>query len=55
MEHERSALDRLLALEEGDSNLFRGNGKSSALLMAAEGHSFEYALTCYDHLLEHLR
>lgn len=50
----RTALDRLFALEEGNSNLLRGNGKSSALLMAAEGHGFEDALTYYDHLIEHL-
>ena len=37
----RTALDRLFALEEGDSNLLRGNGRASALLMAAEGHGFE--------------
>lgn len=51
----RTALDSLFALEEGDGNLLRGNGKASALLMAAEGHGFEDALTYYDHLLEHLR
>ncbi|WP_165070884.1 NAD(P)H-dependent oxidoreductase [Desulfovibrio sp. ZJ200] len=51
----RTALDRLFALEEGDGNLLRGNGKSSALLMAAEGHGFEDAVLYYDHLMEHLR
>ena len=51
----RTALDRLFALEEGDGNLLRGNGKSSALLMAAEGHGFDDAVLYYDHLLEHLR
>ncbi len=51
----RTALDRLFALEEGDGNLLRGNGKSSALLMAAEGHGFDDALLYYDHLMEHLR
>lgn len=51
----KTALDRLFALEEGDGNLLRGNGKSSALLMAAEGCGFEDAVTYYDHLLEHLR
>lgn len=51
----RTALDRLFALEEGDGNLLRGNGKSSALLMAAEGHGFEDAVLYYDHLTEHLR
>lgn len=51
----RTALDRLFALEEGDGNLLRGNGKSSALLMAAEDHGFEDAVLYYDHLMEHLR
>ncbi len=51
----KTALDRLFALEEGDGNLLRGNGKSSALLMAAEGHGFGDAVLYYDHLLEHLR
>ena len=51
----RTALDRLFALEEGDGNLLRGNGRSSALLMAAEGHGFEDAVLYYDHLMEHLR
>ena len=51
----KTALDRLFALEEGDGNFLRGNGKSSALLMAAEGHGFDDAVLYYDHLLEHLR
>ena len=51
----RTALDRLFALEEGDGNLLRGNGKSSALLMAAEGHGFDDAVLYFDHLMEHLR
>lgn len=51
----RTALDRLFALEEGDGNLLRGNGKSSALLMAAEGYGFDDAVLYYDHLMEHLR
>lgn len=51
----KTALDRLFALEEGDGNRLRGNGRSSALLMAAEGHGFEDAVAYYDHLLEHLR
>jgi len=51
----RTALDRLFALEEGDGNLLRGHNRASALLMAAEGHGFEDALTYYDHLMEHLR
>ena len=51
----RTAVDRLFALEEGDGNLLRGNGRASALLMAAEGHGFEDAALYYDHLMEHLR
>lgn len=51
----RTALDRLFALEEGDGNLLRGNGKSSVLLMAAEGHGFDDAVLYYDHLMEHLQ
>lgn len=50
----RTAFDRLFALEEGGKNLLRGNGKSSALLMAAEGHGFDDAVLYYDHLMEHL-
>lgn len=51
----RTALDRLFALEEGDGNLLRGNGRASVLLMAAEGHGFEDAVLYFDHLMEHLR
>ena len=51
----RTAIDRLFALEEGDGNLLRGHGRSSALLMAAEGHGFEDVLQYYDHLMEHLQ
>lgn len=51
----RTALDRLFALEEGDGNLLRGNGRGSVLLMAAEGHGFEDAVLYFDHLMEHLR
>lgn len=51
----RTAIDRLFALEEGDGNLLRGHDRSSALLMAAEGHGFEDVLLYYDHLMEHLR
>ena len=51
----RTAVDRLFALEEGDGNLLRGNNRSCALLMAAEGHGFEDVLTYFDHLMEHLR
>ena len=51
----RTAIDRLFALEEGEGNLLRGNGKSSVLLMAAEGYGFDDALRYYEHLTEHLR
>lgn len=51
----RTAVDRLFALEEGDGNFLRGNNRSSALLMAAEGYGFEDVLVYYDHLMEHLR
>ena len=51
----RTAVDRLFALEEGDGNLLRGNGRSGALLMAAEGNGFEDVVLYYDHLMEHLR
>ena len=51
----RTAIDRLFALEEGEGNLLRGNGRSSVLLMAAEGHGFEDVLTYYNHLMDHLR
>lgn len=50
----RTALDRLFALEEGDGNLLRGNGRGSVLLMAAEGHGFEDAVLYFDHLMGHL-
>lgn len=48
-------IDRLFALEEGDGNLLRGNGRSCALLMAAEGRGFDDVLLYYDHLMERLR
>jgi multimeric flavodoxin WrbA len=51
----RIAIDRLFALEEGDENLLRGQGKASALLMAAEGNGFDDVLLYYDHLMEHLK
>ena len=51
----RVAVDRLFALEEADGNLLRGNGRSCALLMTAEGHDFEDVVRYYDHLMEHLR
>lgn len=50
----RTAFDRLFALEEGDGNLLRGHDRASALLMAAEGHSFDDVVTYYDHLMEHM-
>ena len=50
----RTAVDRLFALEEGDGNLLRGHNRSSALLMAAEGHGFEDVLLYYNHLMGHL-
>lgn len=50
----KTAFDRLFALEEAEGNFLRGNGKASALLMAAEGHGFEDAVLSYDHLMEHL-
>ena len=51
----RTAFDRLFALEEGDGNLLRGNGRAGALLMAAEGHGFDDAVQYFDHLMAHLR
>ncbi len=51
----RTAIDRLFALEEGDENLLRGNGRSSALLMSAEGNGFDDVVLYYDHLMEHLK
>lgn len=51
----RTAFDRLFALEEGDSNYLRGNGKASAFLMAAEGHDFDDVVLYYDHLMKHLQ
>ena len=51
----RTALDRLFALEEGDGNLLRGNGRGSALPAAAAGHGFEDAVLYFDHLMGHLR
>lgn len=51
----KTAIDRLFALEEGDGQRLRGNGKAGVLLMAAEGSAFEDALTWYDHLMGHLQ
>lgn len=50
----KTAFDRLFALEEEEGNFLRGNGKASALLMAAEGHGFGDAVLYYDHLMEHM-
>ena len=51
----RTAIDRLFALEEGDGNLLRGNGRACGLLMAAEGYGFEDVVLYFDHLMDHLR
>lgn len=51
----KAAIDRLFALEEGDAELLRGNGKAGVLLMAAQGNAFEDSIQYYDHLMEHLR
>lgn len=51
----KTAIDRLFALEEGGKNLLRGNGRASALLMAAEGYGFDDVVLYYDHLMEHLK
>ncbi|MGI6230241.1 MAG: flavodoxin family protein [Tractidigestivibacter sp.] len=51
----KTAIDRLFALEEGDGQRLRGNGKAGVLLMAAEGSAFEDALSWYDHLMGHLQ
>lgn len=34
--------------------MLHGHGCASALLIAAEGHSFDDVVTCYDHLMEPL-
>lgn len=51
----RTAVDRLFALEEGDENLLRGHGRSSVLLMAAEGTGFEEVLHYYNNLTHYLK
>lgn len=51
----RTAIDRLFALEEGEGNLLRGNGRAGVLLMAAEGHGFDDVLQYFDHLMVHLK
>ena len=48
-------MDRLFALEEGEDNLLRGNGRAGVLLMAAEGNGFEDARSYYRHLMDHLQ
>ena len=50
----RIATDRLFALEEGDGHLLGGNGRSSALLMAAEGSGFDDVVAYYDRLMERI-
>jgi multimeric flavodoxin WrbA len=49
------AMDRLFALEEGEEQKLRGNGKACILLMAAEGDDFEDALTYFNHLMKHMQ
>ncbi len=51
----RTVTDRLFALAEGSENLLRGNGRSCALLMAAEGRGFDDVSLYYSHLADHLR
>jgi multimeric flavodoxin WrbA len=50
----KTTIDRLFALEEGDGQMLRGNGKAGALIMAAEGSAFEDALSYFNHLMDHL-
>jgi multimeric flavodoxin WrbA len=51
----KTVIDRLFALEEGDGQKLRGNGKAGILLMAAEGYGFEDSLTYFNHLMDHLQ
>jgi multimeric flavodoxin WrbA len=51
----KTTIDRLFALEEGDGQRLRGNGKAGVLLMAAEGNGFEDVTVWYDHLMGHLQ
>ena len=51
----KTVIDRLFALEEGDGQKLRGNGKAGVLLMAAEGNGFEDSLTYFNHLMDHLQ
>lgn len=51
----KTVIDRLFALEEGDGQKLRGNGKAGVLLMAAEGNGFADSLTYFNHLMDHLQ
>jgi multimeric flavodoxin WrbA len=51
----KTVIDRLFALEEGDEQKLRGNGRAGILLMAAEGNGFEDSLNYFNHLMEHLQ
>lgn len=51
----KTVIDRLFALEEGDGQKLRGNGRAGILLMAAAGREFEDALTYFSHLMDHLQ
>jgi multimeric flavodoxin WrbA len=51
----KMVIDRLFALEEGDGQKLRGNGKAGVLLMAAGGDDFEDSLNYFDHLMKHLQ
>ena len=51
----KTAIDRLFALEEGDGQKLRGNGKAGVLLMAAEGDDFADSLQYFNHLMGHLQ
>lgn len=42
-----TALNRLFALEEGESNTLRGHGRGSVLLMAAGSHGFDDAVSYF--------
>lgn len=50
----RTAMDRLVALEEVEQNL-RGHDRSGILLMVAAGDEFRAALNYYDLLMERLQ
>ena len=51
----KTAVDRLFALEEGDGQKLRANGRACALLMAAEGSGFEDSLSYFNNLMDHLQ